>query len=807
MADENENVIVLKEPGAGSGGAPSAGSDDGAGVEISSDLDGEESASASGADGSGDQASAQDEPGAKDGAKLAPPPPKNKLHFYVFLGALAVVFALFLTLWLLFDKNDETYGLPNGSFIAKNLEEKELIRQDLAGTDIERIISKATFLYDKGDYQNAMDLFNKVSIYNQSLSLYNLGVVSMKKEQYKQALEYFQKAINTNENRCESAINAGVCALVLKDTDAFKYYLDLAYDALPEKVNSPIYPYLYTLINYYRNRPVQVIAAGADVLLKDYEGLINSMLAKSYFTLGDLTSSVKYFEKTAKTQDLLNLGLMSARIGEYDSAIAALKEAVSKKVDTNKSQEALVLSYLKNGDLFTAGTQISGILKKKDAIGHYPIDIQLKSRLFDIDLIQDFFSKNLLLDEETTLGIFFYFMPYKITDLSQNVRLIQKGEISINASDIASAQKYLENSLVLSGINKGLMLGIKLALDNKIISANEIFKKIEKDYTRDSVLEYNLALSYAQLGDYFNAYNYFSRSYFLDRKNKLAGVLSVILSSYAGANERDNLNDLVEYLQKDAGEDSKFYFALISLYKNNHPALLRWLELDKPENARNLLLDIFAAYKLGKQDVLVQRANKLLSLYPNDFLAKVLATYARASGGSIKAQAFAFQDLIQRQDFRKDGLYYGSDISRDLYIKLALITGNLRKIRQDLKDRMQVEVLNPKALMQAVALVDVYLGFFEEAFVIYSDLIDRHEITDTKTMLLASVAAIGAGHKANAIALLDLAIKKNKRNFEARYGLALLYMETANYSGAAIQLNNIDDGKFISRYYDFKLRH
>jgi len=742
------------------------------------------------------------------------PQPKNiqekilnfiqKPIFLFFVGVL-FLFIVFLVLLVRFDKNDENYGLSQESFITKSFNEKEIIKQDLKDTDIERLIHKASLLYNRGDYKDALDIFDGVSIYNQSLSLYNLGVVSMRKKNYKEALEYFQKAINTNENKCESAINAGVCSFLLNDKNAFKYYLDLAQDSLSSKVNSPAYLYFYMLINYYRNRPIQVIAASKDPNLKDYESYKNQMLAKSYFTLGDIASSAKYLEDSLKDEDLLNLALMNARIGQYSKAIDIFKEAISKNIDVNRSKEALMLTYLKDGQLFMAGTEISSMIKKKNNIGMYPVEISLKRELFDIELIQDYFSKNLLLDKESMLGILFYFTPYRIMDATQSVKLVQKGEISINYDDINNAQKYLNNSLVLSGVNRGLILGVKMALDNKIISANEIFKKIERSYRGNSVLEYNLALSYAQLGDYVNAYSHFARSYFLDKKNKLAGVFSIILSPYAGADESDNLSELTDLLRDDNSEESQFLFALLNFCKENFLALSGWLNIKKESSTKNLLLDIFVADKLGENEILIQKADKLHEIFPNDFLAKVLNIYAKNKNHSIKKLAFSFQDLIQKQNFDKDGLYYGSDITRDLYIKLSLLTGNLRKVRQILKDRMKVEVLNPKAIMQAVALIDVYLGYFEEAFVIYSDLIDKQRIRSTKMMLLASVAAIGAKHKANAIALLELVVRQNKRNFEARYALALLNMEVKNYEGAAIMLNKIDENKYISKYFDFQI--
>jgi Tfp pilus assembly protein PilF len=84
---------------------------------------------------------------------------------------------------------------------------------------------KATFLYEKGDKKQSLDLFNKIAIYNESLSWYNLGVVRLTKKDYEGATKAFAKALNSNEHRCESALNAAVCSLILNKKRDFNYYI------------------------------------------------------------------------------------------------------------------------------------------------------------------------------------------------------------------------------------------------------------------------------------------------------------------------------------------------------------------------------------------------------------------------------------------------------------------------------------------------------------------------------------------------------------------------------------------------------
>ena len=61
-----------------------------------------------------------------------------------------------------------------------------------------------------------------------------------------------------------------------------------------------------------------------------------------------------------------------------------------------------------------------------------------------------------------------------------------------------------------------------------------------------------------------------------------------------------------------------------------------------------------------------------------------------------------------------------------------------------------------------------------------------------------------AGHHSNGIALLSLSKRVNKNEFEARYGLGLLYHEAKNLRGATIQYNLIPTG-FESKFFDFEV--
>ena len=149
--------------------------------------------------------------------------------------------------------------------------------------------------------------------------------------------------------------------------------------------------------------------------------------------------------------------------------------------------------------------------------------------------------------------------------------------------------------------------------------------------------------------------------------------------------------------------------------------------------------------------------------------------------------------------------YYGANIVRDWYFNFAKISGLLNKIRGELERKAKFETGDIIPLLKRLAYANLYTKHFERAYVIYNDLINNKNITDPNTLYYAAVAAIGANHHSNAVALMELAKLQNPTYFEARYGLGLLWQEANNLRAASIQYAKTDDG-FVSKYFDFNIK-
>ena len=186
-------------------------------------------------------------------------------------------------------------------------------------------------------------------------------------------------------------------------------------------------------------------------------------------------------------------------------------------------------------------------------------------------------------------------------------------------------------------------------------------------------------------------------------------------------------------------------------------------------------------------------------------MANIISFNVKHQKQNVKNYAKAVQMEFNKLPLDYDAFYYGPKIVKEQYIKLLQIGGLLHQKRDSVKAKMEEELEDIPSIMQTVAFMEIYTNHFEEAFTLYNKLIDDYKKKDTHTIFLASVAAIGAGHSENAIALLELSKLTDPTNPESRYALGLLYQEIGNFEAASVQYRSIGNSGFTSRYFSFNI--
>ena len=732
---------------------------------------------------------------------------EKKKKIILFGGiTLIIVLLVVVTALLLILKKSKEKEAVDFSILDEKLENNKTVT--IEPSRLENMIAKANYLYTNGSKEKALTLYEEIAQYSKAVSEYNLGVAQLKGKQYKKALKTFQSAIKGNEKRCVSAINAAVCALHLNDVNSFRYYINLAYAYLPYEINSPLYSYYYTLINYYKRNYLAALNSLKHTTSNAYPEVQNHLSAKINALYENNYDAIDALEKISDPLDTFSLGLLYARVGDYNLAIQHFDDAILKEIHPVRAQLAAGLMNLKAGHIRTA----AGLIKKvtndhpDKVYTYYPIRVKLKASLFDPLKAQKLYREKIVPSQNVAFQKIFYFSPYKIFNANQTISYIRKGNANIYIDNVASAQKYLQRSSSSSDVNAGLTRAIKKALSMKIRAANEELQRLAKIQPKHSILQYNLALTYAQLGNIAQANKHFLRSYHLDAKNYLSGIYAVMTGKMINKDTkklRSIIADSVS-LEEDS-EEKELYTTLLHISQNDYLSSVDWLENNYKQRPLYLELSTLIAMKMHHYNQAKKFSQKLTLLFPHDILPHLIYIDTHFYNDKSAKYAEDVHSYLKQQHFTFSDLYYGPYITRYLYIQEKLITGQLYYLRKQLQTKLEATTDNTQEIESSLALTSLYNKNFEESYTLYNHLIDELKVRDAYTLYLAAVASTAANHHANAIALLELSIMKNKSFYESRYALALLYLEVKNNEGAVIQMNKIKSDNFESNYFEFNI--
>lgn len=724
------------------------------------------------------------------------------------LALLVGVIFIFLTLLLFMRSVSVT---PRDVIIPTAIQVAEAMRDDenfkFEMTKIDGMIQKANALYLRGEREQALRIYEQIAVYSESLSNYNLGVAKMNQRNYKDALESFKKAIESNENQTVAAINAAVCSLYLNDRAKFEYYLDLAYVYLPNEGNSQLFNYYLSLINYYKGYYPEALQMLQKTDNEIYADNAKYLSAKIYAKMGLNSRALENLQQQGSYESSLPMGLLYARVGDYAKATAALERAMKIDKERNASIAALNLIDLKVGNyqsmLYRTNVYFAG--EENLILDKHKIKVRLKKELADIQMAQKNFVKDFMQGKKAQANLLFYYAPYQVFDAKQAANYINKANVSNYIQKQQNNVALLNASSTLSSVNVKLAKIISNAINNELHSANADFKALLNSYKEHSILHYNLALSYAQLQKFDLAYKHFSSSYHLDPKNYAAGAFAVLAASLCNIDTTRFIGEINENINADPNFNGLIYQSIISFANGDYLAMMPFLDTDTQDTPFHLIVKILIAKNNGLHNQNDTLTAKLQSLLSDDLLTNILFFNSRNSNLNIKEYSQNAQLYFKEMKIDYAKLASGANVIMDNYILLMRICGLLNQEREKIKQVLIVSAgKNEVGLSRVLAYMNIYAGLFEEAYGLYDILINDYKIKDSRIYFLAAVAAVGAGNPNAAIALLELSKLEDASNQESTLALALLYHEVQNYEPALFQYGRLTD-KFQSEFFTFEL--
>ncbi|EAH6552598.1 tetratricopeptide repeat protein [Campylobacter coli] len=677
-------------------------------------------------------------------------------------------------------------------------------------TRVDGMIQKANALYLKGEVEQALKVYEQIAVYNESLSNYNLGVSQMNEGKFDEAFDSFKKAIANGENQSVAAINAAVCALKLNDKEKFKYYIDLAQVYLPKEGKSKLYDYYLALINYYKGYYPEALQMLQRVNSEPYTDVAKYLSAKIYAKMDFDAKSVQQLNTQGSFEPSLSLGLLYARMGEYDKAKIALNTAMKIERDFNQSLSALTLVDIKTGDFQDMLLRLQDTYRndedKYKILDRYKIKVRLNKELFNIAIAQRNFSNDILKKQKDQFDLLFYFAPYQVFDSKQASLYIKKANITNFVDDSSDGQSYLARSQALSSTNVKISNIINDALNQKLRLANKEFQALLEDYPEHSILQYNLALTYAQMQNYELAYKHFSSSYHLNPKNYLAGAFAMFCGKLSDNDTTKLYHEILDNIAADSNFKANMQKNMLFLANGDYISMLPYLDENGQKTPLNLIFETIIAKNNNLNNQVDVRIAKLRSELPQDIVANIL--YFNSLNSNLNIKEYAQNAQIHFKNLQVDyrSVFGGSNIARELYVNLMHIAGLLNLEIQKFKTLINTSKVKDEGMIQTLAYLDIFAQQYEESYALYNTLIDEYGAKDSRTLFLASVAAVGANNPNSAIALLQLSKLTDKNNKESKVALGLLYQEVGNYEAAMTQYRTLPND-FKSEFFTFDIKN
>lgn len=745
---------------------------------------------------------------------MANPSSKKDILSFIAWGLSAIFFvlALILAIFLAYKMAKKSDIQPKTEIekpnIRKFLTQKEVKKSSHASSKIEQMIKKANALYKGGQTQKALKLFVQINDYSQSISFYNLGVTLMKENKRKDAIEAFLKAYANHQNATESLLNAAVCALFLNNQKQFEEYLLKASKSIVDEFDSPLLTYYFALLNYYKKNYLEALIVLENDRSKYYKEQKSYIKAKIYTMLNQNLKAIVELEKIDSEEDSLALGQLYARIGDLNLANKYFEEAITLDLSPVKAKLSQAFAMLKNRQIRPASKIFQKLLQKKgDKIAHiYPIEVTLKRSLFDPNYGSVRLRNSLQQDIKMQFSVLFYFAPFMLFDSEEVVHYIKKGGVNIIFNQTSKAYDNLSKSHKDAQYNKIVASALEKIEQGLLVEGHNILKNALKFNPSHSVFRYNLALSYAKIGDFQNAYEEFLRAYNLDNKNYLAGLFAIATARLTNKNFKKFNQLLKENLQSEPpSNQNDLYLSMFNFFSGLEKPRLDLLQHISAKDSLNLAYAFVGAFAINESELYRQRIKELKQRQKDDLLVGLLYEFIQNKDNSLKQFNRAVLDFINRKKVSVKQLYRAPWVARELFVRFAVITGTIGKLQKTVEREYQMVDAKTVQITQLLALVSLYAQKFEQSYTLYNELIDKYNTKEVNTLFCAALAAIGSKHLDSAIALLETVNLKNRLFYESRYALGLIYMQIFNYNGAVIQFSRINSNTFISKYFNFNI--
>ena len=636
--------------------------------------------------------------------------------------------------------------------------ELDRLKSSSENLEIQVDFNKAVLHFKKGEYDLALKLFEKTSQIFEVPSLLNMGIIYYKQNNKDKAIELFSKiyAKKTNLlNQPYSFISA--CYYLFAITKDDKYMLDLVTIFQNSKKLSE-YSELITDIQ----DAILKELANRYLLIKDYENAIGALNAMSYSL--DFKKAMVYI-----------------KLNNYQKASSLLRELRNKKTDDEDTYDKIlwVSTYadLKLNKFDDVQETLDLINDRKNS---FTINTTMPLEIFfnkDFHSYKDYFQGVMKFDEDRKYDFIYYFAPFVFSDSKEIIYDSVKGFIYQDTHNVENLEEMVAyNTKFVNLVDKDSI--------NRVNGLKELVKIDSKAYTY-----YNLAIAYAQIKDYHNAFKNFEKAYKLSPGNGLYAIMYLITSNKVTVGLVDNQKSLIEKnIKEGSGLYSYFSKELYKMFVNTGYNVVE-SSLQYENTIFFKAIDFLKA--MNNNEPLHNHI--LLNEYDRDPFVYLIRTMQRGNNESDNDYFTRLQDNIP---LRHNSIFINNSfVISKYYIDILKALGTFKRA-----DFTMQNANNSPTYLATAAYASLYLGRPEITIGILKRLKEEFSYENRHSMYLMVAAYLESLRPEEASLQISL-IKALYKDTDTDFLTAIQLIQNMNISSAKQFL----DIKYKNPYIDFKM--
>lgn len=374
--------------------------------------------------------------------------------------------------------------------------------------------------------------YDKLKKNQENLSLqidFNKAVLLLEKQEYEKAINIFKRTAQILQ--IPSFLNIGIAYYKQNSIYNAKLYLNKIFD-YKEAMYSDTYSYMsasYYLYHITKELSYLQIIVDIGKRNKNVSEHAKRMLADTYILLGEERKAIKVL-KSMQYPLNLKTAMLYIKIKDYSKAELFLTRAYEQTVNQDKLNKiiwVMIFRDLKSNEIDKLKDHLKLVEKRKSTFNtnfQLPLKIYFNESKYSS---KEYFNFVRNFNEDRKIDFIFYFAPFIFSDNEEIIFDSSKGFIFKSSQNLQSLEKMIDYNIRF----------LKIIKDDPIRRVDKLKKIIQND--TKSYVYYNLALSYAQINDFHNAYKFFEKAYKLNPGNKLYAIMTLVSAKKINIKLRD----------------------------------------------------------------------------------------------------------------------------------------------------------------------------------------------------------------------------------------------------------------------------